>query len=93
MIEKNYKVTSNEGLHARPSSVLVSAVTPFTSDVKLAYMEKTVNLKSIMGVMSLGISAGADIKIIADGEDEEALMAKVDEVMKSEGISTVITMI
>ena len=30
MIEKNYKVTSNEGLHARPSSVLVSAVTPFT---------------------------------------------------------------
>ena len=86
MIEKNYKVTSNEGLHARPSSVLVSAVTPFTSDVKLAYMEKTVNLKSIMGVMSLGIAGGADIKIIADGADEEELMAKVDEVIKSEGI-------
>ncbi|MBO0601357.1 phosphocarrier protein HPr [Sporosarcina sp. E16_3] len=86
-MEKNYKVTSNEGLHARPSSVLVSAVTPFTSDVKLAYMDKTVNLKSIMGVMSLGISAGADIKVIADGEDEEALMAKVDEVMKSEGLA------
>ncbi|WP_186669547.1 phosphocarrier protein HPr [Sporosarcina sp. BP05] len=85
-MEKNYKVTSNEGLHARPSSVLVSAVTPFTSDVKLAYLNKTVNLKSIMGVMSLGISAGADIKVIADGEDEEALMARVDEVMKSEGI-------
>ncbi len=86
MIEKDYKVTSNEGLHARPSSVLVSAVTPFTSDVKLEYKEKKVNLKSIMGVMALGISAGSDIKIIADGADEEALMAKVDEVMKSEGI-------
>ena len=47
MIEKNYKVTSNEGLHARPSSVLVSAVTPFTSDVKLAYMDKTVNLNRL----------------------------------------------
>lgn len=49
-------------------------------------MEKTVNLKSIMGVMSLWISAGADIKVIADGADEEALMAKVDEVIKTEGI-------
>ncbi|KAA0966968.1 phosphocarrier protein HPr [Sporosarcina sp. ANT_H38] len=86
-MEKNYKVTSNEGLHARPSSILVSAVTPFTSDVKLEYNEKTVNLKSIMGVMSLGISAGADIKIIADGADEKEVLAKVDEVLKSEGIA------
>ncbi len=86
MIEKNYKVTTNEGLHARPSSVLVAAVTPFTADVKLEYLDKQVNLKSIMGVMALGISVGSDIKIIADGADEEALMAKVDEVIKSEGI-------
>ena len=86
MIEKNYKITTNEGLHARPSSILVTAVTPFAAEVKLEYQEKTANLKSIMGVMALGISMGADIKISADGADEEALMAKVDEVIKSERI-------
>ena len=35
MIQKNYKMTTNEGLHARPSSLLVAAVSPFTADVKL----------------------------------------------------------
>lgn len=86
MIQKNYKVTANEGLHARPSSLLVAAVTPFTADVKLIYKDKEVNLKSIMGVMALGIAVGADITITADGADEVALMAKVDEVIKAQGI-------
>ncbi|MFJ7936412.1 HPr family phosphocarrier protein [Sporosarcina sp. NPDC096371] len=87
MIQKNYKVTTDEGLHARPSSLLVAAVSPFTADVKLVYGEKSINMKSIMGVMALGISVGSDITIIADGVDEAELMAKVDEVMKEQGIA------
>lgn len=86
MIEKKYTITSNEGLHARPSSQLVTAVSAFASDVKLGYNGKQVNLKSIMGVMSLGIAAKSEIIISADGEDEEAVLVKVDEVMKAEGI-------
>ena len=87
MIQKNYKITTNEGLHARPSSLLVAAVTPFAADVKLVYKDKEVNLKSIMGVMALGITVGSDITIIADGTDETALMAQVDEVIKAQGIA------
>ena len=87
MIQKNYKITTNEGLHARPSSLLVAAVTPFTADVKLVYKSKEVNLKSIMGVMALGIAVGSDITIIADGADEAELMVKVDEVIKAQGIA------
>lgn len=86
MVEKNYMITSGEGLHARPASALVAAVTPFASDIKLEYKDKQVNLKSIMGVMSLGISKGKEIKISADGPDEEAVMAKVDEIIKSQAI-------
>lgn len=86
MIEKNYKITSAEGLHARPASKLVAAVSPFASEVMLEYKDKKVNLKSIMGVMSLGVSTGKDIKITAEGSDEESLMAKVEEVIKSEGL-------
>ncbi|MEK5039133.1 HPr family phosphocarrier protein [Sporosarcina sp. FSL K6-3457] len=86
MIQKSYKIVTNEGLHARPSSQLVAAVTPFAADVKLIYKDKEVNLKSIMGVMALGIAVGAEITIVADGTDEAAVMAKVDEVITTEGI-------
>ncbi|PSL41631.1 phosphocarrier protein [Planomicrobium soli] len=87
MVEKSYKITSPEGLHARPASALVAAVSPFAADVKLGYKEKQVNMKSIMGVMSLGIAMGGEIQIVADGSDEDALMAKVDEVLVSQNIA------
>ena len=86
MIEKSYTITSDEGLHARPASKLVGSVSPFSADVKMLYKEKEVNLKSIMGVMSLGVSKGNSITIIAEGSDEESLMAKVDEMIVAEGL-------
>lgn len=86
MIEKTYTVISDEGLHARPASKLVGAVSPFSAEVKMLYKEREVNLKSIMGVMSLGVSKGHTIKITADGSDEESLMAKVDELIVTEGL-------
>lgn len=86
MIEKTYTIISDEGLHARPASKLVGAVSPFSADVKMLYKEREVNLKSIMGVMSLGVSKGHTIKITADGSDEESLMAKVEELIVAEGI-------
>lgn len=86
MIEKKYTITSDEGLHARPAAKLVGSVSSFASDIKLEFKEKQVNMKSIMGVMSLGISKGKEIKIIADGTDEERVIETVDELMKDEGL-------
>lgn len=87
MIEKTYTIITETGIHARPATVLVTAVTPFKAEVTLAYKEKKVNLKSIMGVMSLGIPQGASITIAADGEDAEALLAAIDHVMQKEGLA------
>ncbi|MET0785924.1 MAG: phosphocarrier protein HPr [Paenisporosarcina sp.] len=86
MIEKNFNITATEGLHARPSSALVAAVSAFKSEITLKYNEKTVNLKSILGVMSLGVSNGSSVTISASGEDEAAAMAKIEEIFLSEGI-------
>jgi phosphocarrier protein HPr len=85
-MEKRFKITTREGLHARPCTLLVSAATPFSADVQLTYNERTVNLKSIMGVMAQGISSGAVVTIAAKGEDEEAAIDKVTEVITSQGI-------
>ena len=45
------------GLHARPATVAVNAASKFKSDVKVSFKERSVNMKSIMGVMSLGIQS------------------------------------
>ncbi|WP_249662425.1 HPr family phosphocarrier protein, partial [Lysinibacillus fusiformis] len=55
-MKKMYKITSPEGIHARPAALLVTAVNPFESDIQLTYKGKSVNLMSIMGVMSLGVT-------------------------------------
>lgn len=86
MIEKQYEITAAEGLHARPTSVLVSGMTNFTSDITLTYNDREANMKSLLGVMSLGIPAGSTIKVSADGDDEKEVIAKVDEIMSAEGI-------
>ncbi|MBT2723300.1 phosphocarrier protein HPr [Bacillus sp. ISL-46] len=86
-MEKSYTIIDESGIHARPSTALVRAASLFSSDVKIEYKEKQVNLKSIMGVMSLGIPKGASVKVIATGDDESQVIASIDEVMKSEGLA------
>lgn len=85
-MEKTFKVTADSGIHARPATVLVNAASKFKADINLEYNGRTVNLKSIMGVMSLGIAQGADIKITVAGDDAEAALTAITETMKNEGL-------
>lgn len=86
LMEKTFKITTPEGLHARPTALLVSAVTGFKAEVELIYKEKSVNLKSIMGVMSQGILPGGVVTISANGVDADKLMETVTEVIITKGI-------
>ncbi|KEZ52738.1 MULTISPECIES: phosphocarrier protein HPr [Bacillaceae] len=86
MAEKTFKVTAESGIHARPATVLVQTASKFDADVNLAYNGKTVNLKSIMGVMSLGIAKDSEITISAAGSDENDAIAALEETMKKEGL-------
>ncbi|MCM3730942.1 phosphocarrier protein HPr [Fictibacillus nanhaiensis] len=86
MAEKTFKVTSESGIHARPATTLVNQAGQFSSDITLDYNGKSVNLKSIMGVMSLGIQSGAEITIKAEGSDAEEAIAALEDVMKKEGL-------
>lgn len=52
---KDFHIVAETGIHARPATLLVQAASKFASDVTLSYQGKDVNLKSIMGVMSLGV--------------------------------------
>ncbi|HYE69828.1 MAG TPA: HPr family phosphocarrier protein [Anaerovoracaceae bacterium] len=79
MISEMIIITNDTGLHARPASVFVSTAAKFKSELMLRKGEKQINAKSIMGVLSLGITKGTEIIISAQGPDEkEAVSALVE---------------
>ncbi|MEH7350015.1 HPr family phosphocarrier protein [Gottfriedia acidiceleris] len=77
MIEKKGRVLLETGIQARPAAQFVQVATRFRSEVLLAYKGKQVNVKSIMGVMSLAVPHGEEIVITVTGDDEVEAMAAV----------------
>jgi len=82
-------VTDPVGLYAAPATELVDFVKRFYSHLTLRYDSKEVNLKSMMGVVSLGIPTKATLEVIADGEDEERAIQEIKDKIKELGISTI----
>ncbi|AEV95458.1 phosphocarrier protein HPr [Pediococcus claussenii] len=87
METRDFHVIAETGIHARPATLLVQAASKFNSDVQLTYKDKSVNLKSIMGVMSLGVGQNSDVTISADGADEAEAISALEDTMKKEGLS------
>ena len=86
MVEKNFKVAEKSGVYARPATILVNTATKFDADIHLEYNGRMVNLKSIMGVMSLAVPSNAAFKITAEGSDAKEAIWSLDETMRKEGI-------
>ncbi|AKC67464.1 HPr family phosphocarrier protein [Bacillus altitudinis MN12] len=79
MVEKTVTIQLKTGLQARPAALFVQEANRFGADIFLEKDGKKVNAKSIMGLMSLAISSGVTVKLIADGADEqEAIDALTD---------------
>ena len=70
-MEKSVVVELVSGLQARPAAEFVQKANRFASDLFIEKGEKKVNAKSIMGLMSLAIASGDEIKLIADGTDDQ----------------------
>ena len=82
-MEKDFIIANEHGLHARPATLLVSIASKFQCDITVTYDGVTVNLKSIMNVLSLGIKRGTLITIRTDGVDEvEALKSITENIVK-----------
>ena len=74
------------GLHARPATVAVNAASKFKSEVQVSYKGRTVNMKSIMGVMSLGIPTQSEITVTCDGEDEDVAVKTIEDVLRAQKV-------
>ena len=72
MTERIIKVINRAGIHARPSALLVQTTKNFKSNIYIEKDSYRINAKSIIGIITLGAGYGTELKIITDGEDEEA---------------------
>jgi phosphocarrier protein HPr len=82
MTEKEYTIIDEVGIQARTATILVNTANKFSADLSLEYNNKKANLKSIMSVISLGVTKGSVVKVSASGSDEVEGIAAVTETMK-----------
>ncbi|MDR1559916.1 MAG: HPr family phosphocarrier protein [Clostridiales bacterium] len=81
MIERNIQVLAS--LEARPAALFVQTASQFASSIHLCMDNKTINAKSIMGVISLGVLDGQNVTIIAEGQDEEQAVDKLERFLSA----------
>ena len=71
MVKRTVTVRREAGLEARPIAMLVQKASQFSSRVYIEVGTKSINAKSIMGMMTLGLAAGEKVVVTANGKDEE----------------------
>lgn len=83
MIEREVEIINKLGLHARAAARLVKVSSNFYSEIKITRNDRTINAKSIMGVMMLAAGKGSIITLIADGVDECSAIEELTVLIKN----------
>ena len=81
-MEKSIIVRSTVGLHASLAAKIVQAASKYSVDINLHYHDKTVDVKSILGLMSLAIPSGENVVIEATGNQAEAAIDDIATILE-----------
>jgi len=81
VVEKNLVINNPHGLHARPASQFVQTAGRFLSGVTITKGDETVDGKSIMGILSLGLECGTEIVLRIDGDDAEDAFSYLEKIL------------
>ncbi|MGN1092607.1 MAG: HPr family phosphocarrier protein [Monoglobaceae bacterium] len=83
MYMKEVVVQNQVGLHARPATFFIQKANEYKSSIWVEKDNRRVNAKSLLGVLSLGITKGLAITIIAEGADEETAVSELAELIST----------
>lgn len=81
MVTQEVTINNEVGLHARPATFFIQKANEFKSGIWVEKDERRVNAKSLLGVLSLGITKGTTITLLADGSDEKEAVAVLSELV------------
>ena len=79
-----YTCKATLGLHARPATYFIQKANEFKSSIWVEVEDRKINAKSLLGVLSMGITKGTRISIIAEGPDEEEAVKALTEMLVKE---------
>ena len=83
MIKKPITIRISNGLEARPVAMLVQVASQYESEIYVESGKRKVNAKSIMGMMTLGLVAGENVTVTANGGDEEEAILNIEKYLSS----------
>lgn len=78
MISKEITITNSVGLHARPATYFIKEANTYQSSIWVECGDRRANAKSLLGVLSLGITKDTPVTLIAEGSDEEEAIAGLE---------------
>lgn len=81
MLSKELTIINRLGLHARAAAKFVNVASSCASNVQIARNGRSVNGKSIMGVMMLAAGCGSTVQLSIDGPDEQDALAKLEQLI------------
>ena len=81
MVTQEVTINNEVGLHARPATFFIQKANEFKSGIWVEKDERRVNAKSLLGVLSLGITKGTTITLLSDGSDEKEAVAALSELV------------
>ena len=81
MVSTSVTIQNSVGLHARPATFFVQKANSFKCSIWVEKDDCRVNAKSLLGILSLGITRGTKVTLIADGEDEAVAVEGLAELV------------
>ena len=81
MISRNITIKNSVGLHARPATFFIQKANSYKSSIWVEKEDRRVNTKSLLGVLSLGITKDMTITLIADGADEVEALNGIEDLV------------
>jgi phosphocarrier protein HPr len=89
-MQKTFRIIDEDGIHARPATALVNTANKFKGAESFAEAKgKKVTLKSILGVLSLGLKQGDTLTLITEGKEEAEALQALTDVMVKEGLGEI----
>lgn len=83
MIRESVTIQNQLGLHTRAAAKLVDTAKRFESKIELVFRERTVDCKSIMGVITLGAMKNSVVDVIIDGDDESNALEAIKKLVNA----------
>lgn len=77
-----YTIKDAQGIHARPAGMLVKEAKKYQSKIMIEKNDRAVEAVKLMALMSLGVKCGDEIKVSAEGTDEEEAAVQIQEFLK-----------